>query len=139
MAPGSSVALDDLVEVVVEVPHVVLHEVVECRGLVSRNRLRSNLVEVVPRSGTEELFGRNRFHHPRYVEVEAAPQRQELIPRRVLVSLGGDPRILRVSGKYEVVLELGANETLVVVGSRVYQVADDLSWAPLARSRSLSS
>ena len=68
------------------------------------------------------------------MEIEIEPQRDEVLPGRVLISLHRDPCVLLVTRKLEIVAELCSDETLMIVGRRVDEVADNLSGAPFVRS-----
>src|ERR1051326_361622 len=66
------------------------------------------------------------------MQVEAAPQGDEQRPRLLFVSLRAHPLLLFIAGEDQVVRELRADETLVVVRGRVNQVAQYLLRRPLA-------
>src|SRR5262245_2568651 len=68
----------------------------------------------------------------REMQVERPPECDQLRPRRVLILLKPDPRVLIVAGKYEVILELCAHEPLMVIGCRIDEMTDDLARRPLA-------
>ena len=111
---------------------VVAHEVVERRRLAGRHRLPGQPIQVVPGVLPQPHGVGNRAHHPRQVIVVGGPEREELRPRRRLVLLRRDPRVLVVAGEDQIVLPGGADEALVVVGRRVDEMADDLLRGPLA-------
>jgi hypothetical protein len=69
------------------------------------------------------------------LQVEHFPERDQLVPRCVLVAANADPLLLRVAGEHEIVLQLPAHEALVVVRRGVDKMADDLARRPLARRR----
>src|SRR6266576_6768695 len=81
------------------------------------------------------LVIRRDLHDARDVQVEIAPKVDQLVPRRVCISLQRNPGILLITIKYEIVLELRAHEPLMVIRSRVDQVPNYLTRAPLARPR----
>src|ERR1051326_4043860 len=66
------------------------------------------------------------------MQVEAAPQGDEQRPRLLFVSLRAHPLLLFIAGEDQVVRELRADETLVVVRGRVNQVAQYPLRRPLA-------
>src|SRR5207302_3467309 len=79
----------------------------------------------------------HRRHHTREVAVEACPERDELGPRRILILLTRNPRVLIVAGKRQFVLKLGSHEALMIVRRRVDQMSHDLAGRPLPRRRPL--
>jgi hypothetical protein len=64
------------------------------------------------------------------MEVVAAPEFEEVVPVEFVVVLRGDPLVLLVGGEDEFVGELAADETLVVVGGGVDEVAEDFFDGP---------
>jgi hypothetical protein len=66
------------------------------------------------------------------VQIVLAPQRDEIRPRPVVVTLHAYPRLLVVAGKDEIVGRLRAYEARVVVRRGIDQMADDLLARPLA-------
>src|SRR6266550_989190 len=112
---GSTSSFDpDLRQVVLQMRHVVAHEIVEGRRFLARNRAPRQLVEIMscPRANTFVL--RHSLHDARDVEVEIAPQRNQFVPGRVPISLHRYPRVLLVTRKNQVILKLCPYETLVV-------------------------
>ena len=122
---------------VMQMKDVVAHEVVEGRRRVSRHRLPGQLVEVVMLSLSQPHLVRRRLHEPCDVQIVGPPQGDEVLPRRVLVTLHRHPVVLGVAGKDQVVLKLGPYEALMVVGGGVDQASDDLLGRPLAGGRPL--
>src|SRR5215813_8340521 len=127
-------ALENLSEVMLQMRDVVLHKVLERRRLFGGHGAPGEVVQVVPRPTLLSDRRRNRRDDTREVKVERMPETDQLRPRRILVTLGGDPLFLTVAGKDQVIGELSTHETLVVVGGRVDQVAELLLGGPLSRS-----
>src|SRR6185437_7934776 len=118
---------------VLQMADVIAHEIIECCGLIPRHGLPRNLIEIMscPRPGTFVISGG--LHHARDVEIEVVPQRDELAPGRIVITLHRHPRVLVVTRKLKIVPELCPNEALVIVGSRIDEMTNYLSRAPLPR------
>ena len=95
-------------------------------------KYRSDAVEVVASARAFALVGRKGVDDARDLEVEAAPELDQLAPGSVGVATRADPVVLVVRGEDQVVLEPRANKPLVVVRGGVDQVADQLARRPLA-------
>lgn len=121
---------------VFQMRHVIAHEIVEGRWLGAGNRFPRKLVEIMTCPQSNTFVFRDSLHDTRDVEVVAAPERNQLFPGRVPISLHGNPRVLFVTRKDQILLKLCPHETLMIVGCRVDQVSNHLSGAPLARTRS---
>src|SRR4029077_1593957 len=93
------------------------------------------LVEIVLRELSRAQVLGHRCHHAREMTVEARPQRDELVPRRLLVTLPGDPRVLIVAGERQVILKLRPHEALMIVRRGVDEMTDDLARRPFTRRR----
>jgi hypothetical protein len=107
---------------VLEVRHVIAHEVIERRRRVFRYRLPGELVQVVYPARPHSYRFRRFRHHSRDVSIECCPEFDELSPGSTLVPLSFDPGVLFVAGEDEVVLKLRAHESLMVIRGRVDQV-----------------
>src|SRR5512146_335625 len=125
----------DLGNVMLQMADVIAHEVLESRGLVPRHGLPCDFVKVVTGPRPLPSGCRHRLDHSGEMEVEEAPQPDEVRPRGSLIALRRYPRLLLVTRKHEIVHELGADKALMVVRGGIDQVADDLLRGPLARGR----
>ena len=65
--------------------------------------------------------------------VISRPQRNDLGPRCLLIAVQAYPVVLVVSRQADLARELQANETLMVVGGGVDEMAEDFFLRPLAR------
>jgi hypothetical protein len=79
------------------------------------------------------LIVRNSANNMRQVPVVRMPQRDEIIPRPVLVVLALHPVVLRVGRKPQLGYFLRPHEPLMVVRGRIDQVSDHLLGRPFAR------
>src|SRR5690349_8606110 len=68
----------------------------------------------------------------RQVQVETFPERDQLCPGLASIVLHTDPVLLLVSEKRQIIPELRADESLVVIRGGINQMADDLFRRPLA-------
>ena len=123
---GGGLGIEDLREVVAEMPHVVLGQVTEGYGSLPSDRA----------AAIERLCGHARDHVGQ-VRVQSRPQRDQVGPAPVLVGLQAHPRLLLVAGKLQRLGDLRPDETLVVVGRRIDEVSQDLLARPLPGSAAL--
>ena len=100
---------------VLQMRHVITHEIVERGGLISRNWFPRKLVEIMSCPFAMTFVFRRGLHDARDVQVEISPQIDQLVPRRFAVSLQRNPGILLVTIKYKILLKLCAHEPLMVV------------------------
>ena len=119
-----------------QVPYIIAHEVFESGRLGRADWLPRENVQVVFCARTRDGSRLGCFHHVRNVMIEGLPEEDEVGPLALLIVLNGDPVILLVTGEHQVILQLRADETSVVVRRRVDQVADDLLRRPPVRRRS---
>src|SRR6476620_11798571 len=68
----------DLREMMLEVVDVLVHKILERRGLARGNHPKRGFVEVVARTAKGANLHRNRRHHARQMQIEQRPERQEL-------------------------------------------------------------
>src|SRR5262245_39109827 len=73
----------------------------------------------------------NPLDHAREVTVVSTPERNQVLPRGGLISLHGDPMVLRITRARVGVPFLRTHETLMVVRGRVDQVSEHLLRRPL--------
>ena len=126
---------EDLSEVVLQMRYVVAHEIVERRGLVMRNWFRRKFVEIMSCPFAKTLVYRRDLHDARYVQVEIAPKVDEFFPRRFGIPLQRNPRVLLITIKDQIILQLCAHEPLMVVDFVESMVPDYLAGTPIARPR----
>src|SRR5947207_4144200 len=113
---GSSSDLhSDLSEVVLQMSHIIAHEIVESCRLFARNWFPRKLVEIVACPFAETLVLTRNLHDVRDVQVEITPKIDQLAPWRFAVPLQRNPGVLLITIKQQIVLELCAHEPLMVV------------------------
>ncbi len=98
-----------------EVGDIITHEIVERRRLISRNWFPRKLVEIMSCPFAKTLVFRRGLHDACDVQVEIAPEIDQLVPRRFAILLQRDPGILLVTIEFQILLELCAHEPLMVV------------------------
>ena len=98
-----------------QVYDVVFHEETE-----RHRRSRANL------AGCIECRRRDPANDPRQVMVVETPELDEFEPVRVTIAIGADPVVLLVTRKLQFRGLLSPDKTLVVVGGRIQQMAEDL-------------
>src|SRR5262245_26093675 len=76
---------------------------------------------------------RNPFDDVREMSIVGAPQRDDVIPRRVLISLHTNPVVLRVAGQREIRSLLRSHKSLMVVRGRIHQMSHHLLRRPFPR------
>jgi len=116
-----------------EMRDVIAHEIIKRCRFIARNWLPRKFVEIVLCPFAKTLVNRRGLHDARDVKIEISPKCDQFIPRRVAIPLKRNPGILLVTIKDQIFLELCTNEPLMVIGSRIDQVADHLAWTPFAR------
>ena len=84
-----------------------------------------------PALGLPFLF-RDAGQHMGQEAIVRRPELQQIRPSRVLISLYAHAASLIVSRPAQLILKLGANEALVVVGRRIDQVTENLLARPTA-------
>lgn len=95
--------------------HIIAHEKIESRRLVSGNRLPRNFVEIVTCPFANTLVIGGGLHDARDVQVEESPKIDQLGPRQLSVTLQRNPGILLVTIEHQIILELCAHEPLMIV------------------------
>ena len=105
--------------------HIVGHDVFETRCFV-RPFDNADFRKVVARSRTPPSLLRGCLHDTRELKIECSPECHEVLPRRLGIAPDSDPVFLRIPRKNKIVLQLSANESLMIVRRRIDQVADDL-------------
>ena len=104
-----------------QVAHVILHEKPE------RHRLAR-----ADAAGRLQLRSRQVRDDVREIAIVAGPERDQLGPWGFLNPLHPNTAVLVVAGKFERALERRPHKALVVVRSRINQVAQDLPTGPAA-------
>src|SRR5437868_7886580 len=92
----------DLPQVVLQMRHVIAHEIVQCGGLVMRNWFPRKLVEIMSCPFAMTFVFRRGLHDARDVQVEISPKIDQLVPRRFAVSLQRNPGILLITIKQKI-------------------------------------
>ena len=64
------------------------------------------------------------------VQVVVFPELNKLMPWLLVIALHTYPVLLIITGKRQLVVKLGPNETLMIVGCGINQVADDFFGRP---------
>jgi len=100
---------------VLQMRHVITHEIVERGGLISRNWFPRKFVEIMSCPFAKTFVFRRDLHDACDVQVEIAPKIDQLVPGRFAISLQRNPGILLIPIKYQILLELCAQEPLMVV------------------------
>ena len=100
---------------VMQVPDVIAHEVVERRRRVGRHHRPGAFEEIVLRVYTQADVVWHSRHHASEVPVVERPQIDQLVPVGVLIPLRADPAILFIAWKDQIVHPLRAHESLVVI------------------------
>src|SRR4051794_10234466 len=86
-------------------------------------------------AGDVGKFLRDAGNHLGEMEVIQSPEFLEVRPVGTRVALGAGPAFLLVSGRVELALEDGPDETLMVIAGRVDEVADGFLFRPLRGGR----
>src|SRR6188474_110535 len=93
----------DLLQVMPKVPDVVVHEVIECYGRVRGHCPPGDAIEIVRGPLAHSHLVGNARHNPPDVPVEVRPQRDQIGPRALLISLSLHPIVLRIAVEHEIV------------------------------------
>lgn len=116
---------------ILEMRYVVAHEIVERRGLVFRDSLPRYLVQIVACARATALLFWSLCNDVQQVQVKALPESDEQRPGLAVIVLRFDPRLLLVTRKDKLVAELRADESLVIVRGRIYEMSYYLFGGPL--------
>src|SRR5262249_2655612 len=92
-----------------------------------------DLVQVMSSSGLYQNWSGYNRSHVMKVQVVRTPELDQLRPRLVRVFLRTHPFVLFVTRKHQVVSELRANKSLMIVRRRVDQMTEDLDRRPIVR------
>src|SRR2546423_1763007 len=113
----------------------LLQMVLEMADVIFDDKAERHRLAAADRAGNVELVGRNAYDDAQQVQVVGLPERDQIAPRGIGVAVALDPGFLLIAGKGVRAVELGANESLVVVGGRIDEVAEQLFARPLARGQ----
>jgi hypothetical protein len=117
--------------VVLEVHHVVEHQLVQRGRLRCREGPEGDCVEVVPFPVPDPGLQRDRRHHPGDVPVEREPQLDQVAPALLRMPLDADPGLLVVAREEEVIRAGRPDEPLVIDDGGVREVAKHFARRPL--------
>jgi hypothetical protein len=73
---------------------------------------------------------RNQRHHMQEVQVIVFPELNELLPWLLIIALHTYPVFLLIAEERQLIVKLGPNETLMIIGGRINQMADNFFGRP---------
>ena len=116
------VVLENLVEMVAQMRHIIAHQKLESEVLAIRR---------VP--DILKGLGVNAANQARKLGVVVLPKPDDFQPGTFLIALHSNPAIAIVSRQIDAGRQLQTNKTLMIVGGGIYKVAEDLFSGPFAR------
>src|SRR5689334_9754230 len=123
----------DLIEMMSQVVHVVANEILERRRFALIHQLERDLVQIM----TSARLGQDRSGYNRSdvmeVQVVRAPELDQLRPRLVRVFLRAHPFVLFVTREHQLIRELRAHESLMIIRRGIDQMPEDLDRRPIVK------